>query len=55
MNKKKSFVTKELKLKVKELIKLAKKNNRIKPHTEAFKEFPVEEEVHKGNRNYYLS
>ncbi len=39
--------------KVKEIIKHAKAKGLIKPHTEAFKEFPVENEIHKGDVNYF--
>lgn len=32
----------------KRLVLLAKEKNLVKPHTVAFKEFPVEKEIHKG-------
>ncbi len=38
----------ELKKKAKDLVLISEKKGMIKPHTEAFKDFPVEEEVHKG-------
>jgi hypothetical protein len=34
---------------MKELTKLSKENGNIVPVSEAFKKFPVEEEVHKGD------
>ena len=44
----------KLKYRVKELIKKAKNNNNIiKSSDDAFKEFPVENEEHKGNINAY--
>lgn len=39
-----------LQKKVKEMIEKSKKLGLIKPHTEAFKEFPVENEDHKGKK-----
>ena len=38
----------ELKKQAKQLILISKEKNIIKSHTEAFKDFPVSEEVHKG-------
>ncbi len=38
----------ELKKQAKQLVIISKQKNIIKPHTEAFKDFPVSEEVHKG-------
>ena len=35
------------------LILVAKEKNLVKPHTSAFKTFPVEEETHKGKTEYY--
>ena len=35
------------------LVKVAKEKGIVKSHIEAFKEFPVEEENHKGNKDYY--
>ena len=52
---KKMSLKKEDKLKVKNMIKLAKKQGLIKPHTEAFKDFPVENEIHKGDANYFMN
>lgn len=34
--------------KAKQLVLISKQKGLIKPHTEAFKDFPVKEEVHKG-------
>lgn len=34
--------------KAKELVLISKERKLIKPHTEAFKDFPVEEEANKG-------
>lgn len=39
----------------KDFIEILKKNNRIKDASEAFKEFPAEEEWHKGDENSFLS
>lgn len=41
----------ELKKQAKQLVLISKQKNMIKPHTEAFKDFPVSEEVHKGKEN----
>ena len=38
----------ELSQKAKKLILISKQKGLIKPHTEAFKDFPVSQEVHKG-------
>ena len=38
----------ELKNQAKQLVIISKQRNLIKPHTEAFKDFPVQEEIHKG-------
>lgn len=35
------------------LVKISKEKKLIKPHTAAFKEFPVENENHKGNSDFY--
>lgn len=37
-----------------EFLDYALKSGRVRPLEEAFKEFPVEEEDHKGNAYYYL-
>lgn len=50
MEKKENF--KSLQAKVKELIKISKEKNLIKSHTEAFEEFPVEEE-HNGKKESF--
>lgn len=41
----------ELKKQAKQLILISKQKNIIKPHTEAFRDFPVSEEIHKGKEN----
>lgn len=38
----------ELKKQAKELLLISKEKKLIRPHTEAFKDFPVKEENHKG-------
>lgn len=38
----------ELKKQARELVIISKQRNIIKPHTEAFKDFPVSEEKNKG-------
>lgn len=38
----------ELKKQARKLIVISKQKEIIKPHTEAFKDFPVSEEVNKG-------
>lgn len=38
----------EISQKAKRLVALAKEKGLVKSHTVAFKEFPVEKEVHKG-------
>jgi hypothetical protein len=45
----------KLKIRVKELTRMAQEKNLIKPHTEAFAKYPVEEEVHKGKKDYYFN
>jgi hypothetical protein len=52
--KEKSFDNPELKKKVQKMIKDAKKNNRIKPLSDAFKNVPVDEEEHQGKLSSYL-
>lgn len=42
-----------LRKKIRKLIKKSKKLNLIKTSDEAFKDFPVEKEIHKGNINAY--
>ena len=37
-----------------DFLDFALKSGRVKPLEEAFKEFPVEEEYHKGNAYYYI-
>lgn len=43
----------EVNKKAKELVNVAKKKGVIKPHTDAFKEFPVENEIHKGRKEFF--
>lgn len=43
----------EVNKKAKELVNAAKKKGVIKPHTDAFKEFPVENEIHKGRKEFF--
>ncbi len=38
----------ELNKKAKELVLISKQKNIIRPHTEAFKDFPVQDESNKG-------
>lgn len=38
----------ELKKQARELLLVSKERNLIRPHTEAFRDFPVKEEQHKG-------
>ena len=45
--------TSEISKKAKRLVMIAKDRNLIKSHTIAFKEFPVEEEEHKGRPENY--
>lgn len=46
---------KELKERARKQTEIAKRNNLIKPHTEAFAKYPVEKEVHKGKKDYYFN
>lgn len=48
-NEVKDFKNKDLKIKVKEMIKKSKELKIIKSHTEAFEENPTSLEQHKGN------
>lgn len=41
----------ELKKQARQLVLISKQKNIIKPHTEAFKDFPVNEEKHKGKES----
>lgn len=43
----------EINQKAKKLVLLAKEKGLVKSHTIAFKEFPVEKEVHKGKAENY--
>lgn len=43
----------DLTQRAKSLVLLAKEKGLIQPHTDAFKEFPVEKEVHKGKTKGY--
>ena len=47
------IMTNELKKEMKELVTEARKNNTILPVSEAFKLFPVEDEVHEGKLEYW--
>ena len=38
----------DLRNQARQLVLISKEKKLIKPHTEAFKDFPVNEEVHKG-------
>mgnify|MGYP003540061792 CR=1 FL=1 len=40
----------EITKRAKALVAIAKEKKLIKPHTIAFKEFPVEKEIHKGKQ-----
>lgn len=42
-----------LKQKAKMLVSIAKDKDVIKPHTDAFKDFPVEKEIHKGKKEFF--
>ena len=44
---------KELKSKAHNLVEISSKRKIIKPHTEAFDTYPVEDELHKGQGEYY--
>lgn len=45
--------TSEVSQRAKRLVMLAKEKGLVKSHTVAFKEFPVEEEIHKGEVEKY--
>lgn len=45
--------TSEIQKNAKRLVLLAKEKGLIKSHTVAFKEFPVEKEIHKGKSENY--
>lgn len=45
--------TSEISKRAKRLVMLAKEKGLVKSHTIAFKEFPVEQEIHKGKRENY--
>lgn len=53
MNKTVEFKDNNLKKAVKKLISIAKKENKIKPIAEAFKDVPTSKEDHKGKLSYY--
>lgn len=38
----------DLKQQAKQLVLISKQKGTIRPHTDAFKDFPVDEEIHKG-------
>ena len=50
---KKSSKVVDLRNQVKEVINIAKKAGRIKSYKQAFKDFPVSKEIHKGSLDYY--
>ncbi len=43
----------DLKKEAKKLVLISKQKGIIRPHTEAFKDFPVAEEIHKGRIENY--
>lgn len=43
----------DLKNEIKEAINIAKKTGRIKSYKQAFENFPVSKEIHKGSLDYY--
>ncbi len=45
--------TSEIRKNARRLVLLAKEKGLVKSHTVAFKEFPVEEEIHKGEVEKY--
>lgn len=55
MNDKVKDIPIETILKVKKIVKKAKDDNLIKPHTEAFKNNSVKLESHHGDKNYFCS
>ena len=52
-NNKNSAIPKSAIHQMKELVEKAKKQGKIKPHTQAFTDYPVENEIHKGNVDYF--
>ena len=50
-----NFNDNTLKDRVKKILKEAKNNNLIKPHTLAFDKYPTQEEIHKGNKKYFYN
>lgn len=48
-------ITDEMKERAKQIINNARKMGRIQPHTAAFEKYPVVNEIHKGQENYYLN
>ena len=44
---------KELKIKSKKLVDIAKKKGLLKKHTLAFSEYPALDEIHKGKSNFW--
>jgi predicted secreted protein len=47
-------MNKEMTIRMKELIKKAREQGKVLPVSEAFKMYPVEDEAHKGELNYWL-
>ncbi len=40
---------------IKKIVNMSKEKKIIKPHTEAFKDFPVQKEQHKGKKKYFMN
>lgn len=53
MNNAIEFKNNYLKRTVRNIISIAKKDKKVKPITEAFKDVPTSKENHKGKLNYY--
>lgn len=50
---KENNIPRQIQEKFRNLINDSKKRGLIKPHTEAFREFPVEKEKHNGKKKYF--
>lgn len=48
-------ITTEIMEQAKKVIDVAKMMGKVKPHTEAFKKYPAQNEIHKGKENYYFN
>lgn len=44
-----------IKMDAHKLVEISKQKELIKSHKEAFDDFPVKEEIHKGKREYYIT